>query len=103
MKQTPYPIDLSVMQTALKEHRQSIGKKTGRHHYANEVGLINFAITGKHKGCIRELNISRKLLKVFGRIVCENTKLIKLHVTYEDRKKFCRNMFLQSTPIADKN
>ncbi len=103
MKQTPYPIDLSVMQTALKEHRQSIGKETGRHHYANEVGLINFAITGKHKGCIRELNISRQLLKTIRRVVCENIKLIKLHVTYEDRKKSCRNLFLQSTPFADKN
>lgn len=103
MKQTPYPIDLSIMQTALKDHRQSISKETGRHHYANEVGLINFAITGKHKGCIRELNISRQLLKTIRRVVCENIKLIKLHVTYEDRKKFCRNLFLQSTPTADKN
>lgn len=103
MKQTPYPIDLSVMQTALKDHRKSIGKETERHHYANEVGLINFAITGNRKSCIRELSISQQLLKTIRRIVCENIKLINLHVAYEDRKKFCRNMFLQSTPIADKN
>jgi hypothetical protein len=103
MKQSPYPIDLSVMQTALKDHRQSIGKETERHHYANEVGLINFAITGDCKGCIRELNVSRKLLKVIERVVCENIKLIKLHVTYEDRKKNCRNLFLQITPTTDKN
>ena len=103
MKQTPYTIDLSVMQTALKDHRQSIGKETERHHYANEVGLINFAITGNRKGCIRELNSSHQLLKTIRRVVCENIKLIKLHVTYEDRKQSCRNLFLQSTPITDKN
>jgi len=103
MKNAPYPIDLSVMQTTLKDHRQSIGKETGRHHYANEVGLINFAITGKHKSCIRELNISRKLLKVIERIVCENIKLIKLHVTYKDRKKYCRNLFLQISTSEIKN
>ena len=54
MKNAPYPVDLSVMQTTLKDHRKSLGKETGRFHYSNEVGLINFAITGKHKGCVRE-------------------------------------------------
>ena len=91
------------MQTALKEHRQSIGKETGRHHYANEVGLINFEITGKHKGCIRELNISHQLLKTIKRVVFENIKLIKLHVAYKERKQTCRNLFIQSISIVDKN
>ena len=90
MKNVPYPVDLSAMQTTLKNHRQSLGKETGRFHYSNEVGLINFAITGKHKGCVRELIISRQLLKAIRRVVCENIKLIKLHVTYEDRKRSCR-------------
>ena len=103
MKNAHYPVDLSVMQSALKDHRQSIGKETGRHHYANEVGLINFAVTGKHRSCIRELKISRKLLKVIERVVVENIKLIKLHVTYEDRKQTCRNLFMQSISIVDKN
>ena len=95
MKQAPYPVDLSVMQTALKDHRQSLGKETGRIHYGNEVGLINFAITGKNKGCVRDLIRTRQLLKAMRRVVCENIKLIKLHVVYEDRKQSCRKLFLQ--------
>jgi hypothetical protein len=97
MKQAPYPVDLSVMQTTLKDHRQSLGKETGRIHYGNEVGLINFAITGKHKGCVRDVIITRKVLKAMRRVVCENIKLIKLHVDYEDRKPSCRKLFLQIT------
>ena len=103
MKQTPYPIDLSVMQTTLKEHRQSLGKQTGRFHYSNEVGLINFGITGKHNGCVHELLITRKLVKAMRRVVCENIKLIKLHICYEDRKQACRKLFLQITTSKIKN
>ena len=103
MKQAPYPVDLSVMQTALKDHRQSLGKETGRIHYGNEVGLINFAITGKNKGCVRDLIRTRQLLKAMRRVVCENIKLIKLHVCYEDRKLACRKLFLQITNAEVKN
>lgn len=97
MKNAPYPIDLSVMQTTLKNHRQSLGKETASVHYSNEVGLINFAITGKHKGCVRDLIITRQLRKALRRVVCENIKLIKLHVVYIDRKNSCRKLFLQIT------
>jgi hypothetical protein len=103
MKQAPYPVDLSVMQTTLKEHRQSLGKETGRFHYSNEVGLINYAITGKHNGCVRDLIITRKLLKAVRRVVCENIKLLKLHVCFEDRKQVCRKLFLQITVSEIKN
>lgn len=103
MKQAPYPVDLSAMQTTLKEHRQSLGKETGRFHYRNEVGLINYAITGKHNGCVRELLITRKLVKAMRRVVCENIKLIKLHVCFEDRKQACRKLFLQITASEIKN
>lgn len=97
MKHAPYPVDLSVMQTTLKDHRQSLGKETGQFHYGNEVGLINFAITGKHKGCVRDLKITRQLVKAMRRVVCHNIKLIKLHVVYDDRKQSCRKLFLQIT------
>ena len=103
MKQAPYPVDLSVMQTTLKEHRQNLGKETGRFNYRNEVGLINYAVTGKHNGCVRDLIITRKLLKAIRRVVCENIKLIKLHVCYEDRKQACQNLFLQITTSEIKN
>ena len=102
MKNAPYPVDLSVMQTTLKDHRKSLGKETGRFHYSNEVGLINFAITGKHNGCVRDLVITRQLVKAMRRVVCENIKLIKLHVAYEDRKHSCRKLFLQITTIEVK-
>ena len=103
MKDATYPVDLSVMQTTLKDHRQSLGKETGRFHYGNEVGLINFAITGKHKGCVRDVIITRKVLKAVRRVVCENIKLIKLHVCFEDRKQACRKLFLQITASEIKN
>jgi hypothetical protein len=103
MKNAPYPVDLSAMQTTLKEHRQSLGKETGRFHYSNEVGLINYAITGKHNGCVRELLITRKLVKAMRRVVCENTKLMKLHVCYDDRKQACRKLFLRITTSEIKN
>jgi hypothetical protein len=103
MKNAPYPVDLSVMQTTLKDHRQSLGKETGSFHYGNEVALINFAITGKHKGCVRDLIKTRPVLKAMRRVVCKNTKLIKLHVCYEDRKQACRKLFLQITTSEIKN
>jgi hypothetical protein len=103
MKHAPYPIDLSAMQTALKDYRRSIGKETKPHHHGNEVLLINFAATGKSKGCYRDLNNSRKMSRVIRRVICLNIRLIRLHVQYPDRKKFCRDLFLKATAVASQN
>ena len=98
-----YPIDLSAMQTALKEYRHSIGKETQPHHYANEVRLINFAVTGNIKGCYRSQAITRDLSKAIRRVVCQNIKLIWLHVEHKERKKSCRDLFLKATSVITQN
>ena len=97
MKNAPYPVDLSVMQAALKDHRHGLGKETEQRHYVNEVRLINFAVTGNSLGCYRNLPITRELTRAIRRVVCKNIKLIKLHIVYEDRKQSCRKLFLQIT------
>jgi hypothetical protein len=103
MKHAALPIDLSAMQTALKDYRHSLGKDTKPYHYANEVRLINFAATGHHQSCYRNLEMTRKFSKAIRRLVCLNIRLIKLHVQYQDRKKCCRALFLKATSVAPKN
>lgn len=103
MKNAPSPIDLSAMQATLKAYRQSFGKDTKPHHYANEVRLINFAVTGNSFGCYRNSSITRKLSRAIRRVVCLNMRLIKLHVQYPDRKKSCRDLFLKATSVASQN
>ncbi len=99
MKNAPYPVDLSVMQAALKDHRHGLGKETEQRHYVNEVRLINFAVTGNSLGCYRNLPITRELFRTIRRVVCLNMRLIKLNVPYPDRKKSCRNLFLKTTCV----
>ena len=103
MKNAPSHIDLSAMQAALKDYRQSLGKDTKPYHYANEVRLINFAVTGNSRGCYRNLPITRELTRAIRRVVCQNINLIKLHVPYPDRKKSCRDLFLKATSVASHN
>lgn len=103
MKSTTYPIDLSAMQTALKEQRQSIGKETLSHHYANEVRLINNAVTGNSQCCYRDLPITRELSRAIRQVVCQNIKLIRLHVAYQERKESCRDVFLKATSVLTQN
>ena len=101
MKPATYPIDLSVMQTALKDYRQGQGKETQPHHYANEVRLINFAATGSSQSCYRNLHLTRELSRTIRRVVCLNIRLIKLHVPYHDRKRSCRDLFLKATSVIN--
>lgn len=103
MKNAPFPIDLSAMQAALKDCRKSLGKDTKTHHYTNEVRLINFAVTGNSYGCYRNSSITRKLSRTIRRVVCLNSRLIKLRVQYQDRKKSCRDLFLKATSVASQN
>jgi hypothetical protein len=100
MKNAPSHIDLSAMQAALKDHRRSLGKETEPHHYANEVRLINFAVTGNSRGCYRNLPITPELTRAIRRVVCQNIKLIKLHVPHPDRKKSCRDLFQRATSVV---
>lgn len=103
MKNAPSPIDLSVMQAALKDHRRGLGKETEQRHYVNEVRLINFAVTGNSLSCYRNLPITRELSRAIRRVICKNINLIKLNVPYQDRKKSCRDLFLKATSVASQN
>lgn len=103
MKDAPCPVDLSAMQAALKDIRHGLGKDTEQRHYVNEVRLINFAVTGNSFGCYRNSSITRKLSRTIRRVVCLNSRLIKLRVQYPDRKKSCRDFFLKATSVASKN
>jgi hypothetical protein len=103
MKNAPSPVDLSAMQAALKDHRHDLGKDTKQYHYANEVRLINFAVTGNSYGCYRNSSITRELSRTIKRVVCLNSRLIKLRVQYQDRKKSCRDLFLKATSVASQN
>jgi hypothetical protein len=103
MKNAPYPVDLSVMQAALKDHRRGLGKETEQRHYVNEVRLINFAATGNSHSCYRNLPITRELTRAIRLVVCLNIKLIKLDVPYPDRKKSCRDLFLKAISVASQN
>lgn len=103
MKNALSSLDLSAMQAALKDSRHGEGKDTKPYHYANEVRLINFAVTGNSFGCYRNQTINRKLSKTIRRVVCLNSRLIKLHVQYKDRKQSCRGLFLKATSVASQN
>jgi len=103
MKNAPSTIDLSAMQAALKDIRHGLGKDTEQRHYVNEVRLINFAVTGNSLGCYRNSSITRELSRTIKRVVCLNSRLIKLRVQYQDRKKSCRDLFLKATSVASQN
>ena len=100
MTRTALPIDLSVMQTTLKNYREGLGKATQPHHYRNEVLLINYAVTGSPHGCYRNRPMTRDLSRAIRRVICLNMRLIKLHVQYQDRKRSCRDLFLKATSVA---
>jgi hypothetical protein len=103
MKNAPSPVDLSAMQAVLKDSRHGLGKDTKPYHYANEASLIKFAVTGNCRGCYSNLSITRKLSRTIRRVVCLNSRLIKLHVQYQDRKKSCRDLFLKATSVPPQN
>ncbi len=98
MKNSNSQINLSVMQTALKQQRESTGKETKPCHYMNEVGLIRYAVTGNFKAHfdLKNLNCAQRLIA--RRVICLNRQLIRLHVGFNDRKQACREFFLKYQP-----
>lgn len=100
MKYAPYKIDLSIMQTALKKHRDSLGKETKPHHYINELHLIKFAMTGDSKQAYDLSNPPREHLTTLRRVICMNRRLIGLHVPYALRKQACRDFVLKKLTVT---
>ena len=95
MKNNHLTIDISSVQMALKNHRESIGKKTNPCHSMNEVRLIRFALTGYFTKPFDLKILTGEQLLMARRVICLNRRLIRLHVRYEDRKQACREFVLK--------
>jgi hypothetical protein len=87
---------LQAVHAALKKHRDSLGKTTSPHHYANEVGLIRFALTGNFKCELDLKSLSRVQQHLFRRVTCLNISLINTYVDFKLRKKECRELVLKA-------
>ena len=95
MKKSNPTINIAAVQTALKNYRDSIGKDTLPRHYINEVSLIHFAVVGNCKPPCDLKSLPREKMHIVRRVICLNIRLIKLHVSYKDRKQACRELVLK--------
>lgn len=84
--------DLRIVNDALKKYRDSIGKITQRHHYINEARLVHFAFTGRSQAVSETKPVTRVRRKLYARVVCVNSKLIREGVDYQLRKLVCRQI-----------
>jgi len=87
--------NIGSVQTALKDHRSSIGKETKPCHYMNEIRLFCFALTGNCKSPFDMKNLTGKQRWIASRVICCNRRLIRLHVDYKIRKEACRSLVLK--------
>jgi len=95
MKLSTSPSGCASMQAALKVYRDSLGKRTEQRHYINEVGLLRYALTGNSRAVCDLANppVGRK--RITRHIICINTSLIGAGVTFDQRKKICREIVLK--------
>jgi len=84
--------DIRAVNTALKSYRDSIGKTTQRHHYINEVRLINYSLTGRNQLHSDIKPITRVKRKLYAQVICINRQLISNGVDYQLRKQVCRQV-----------
>lgn len=78
-----------VMASAVQIIRHEQGKKTSFFHYANEHKLINWVMTGNHKGIDRSA-LSAEDLALRTHLVECNTILLSRHLSTEQRKAALR-------------
>jgi hypothetical protein len=88
-------LNVASVQTALKNHRDSLGKETLPRHYINEIRLIHYAVVGNCKSPSDLKSLPREKLHILRRVICLNRRLIKLHVSYKVRKQACRELVLK--------
>ena len=100
MKRVNLNLNIGSVQTALKKHRDSLGKETKPHHYINEMRLIRFAMTGDSKQAYDLSNPPREHLNTLRRVICMNRRLIGLHVEYGLRKQACRDFVLKKFTVT---
>jgi hypothetical protein len=92
---SPRPnIDIGSVQTSLKQYRDSLGKETERHHYANEIRLVRYAVTGSCKSDLDINNPSREQRPALREVIELNRQLIESHIDYKSRKLACRELVL---------
>jgi hypothetical protein len=96
-------LNISLVQTALKNYHDRIGKETMPHHYINEVRLIRYAMTGDFKTAFDFINLSGEQQRVLRRIICMNCRLIKSHVDYKLRKQACRELVIKQSEKTNSN
>lgn len=96
MNESQNNINIGSVQTALKSHRDSIGKETRPCHYINEVRLIYYAVMGHCKPPCNLKSLPREKNPLVRRVICMNRRLINLHVDYELRKQACRDLVLKN-------
>ena len=100
MKRPSITTNISSIQTALKKHRDSLGKETKQHHYINELRLIKFAMTGDSKQKYDLSNSPREHLTMLRKVICMNRRLIGMHVPYALRKQACRDFVLKQLTVT---
>ena len=102
MKKPKLNLNIASIQTALKKHRDSLGKETKQHHYINELRLIRFVMTGESTQAYDLSNPPREHLTVLRRVICMNRRLIGMHVPFTLRKQACRAFVLKKLTVTSK-
>jgi hypothetical protein len=78
-------VSYQVLSAMLQTVRESDGKDTESHHYANEARLVNWAMTGKFEALDRSA-LSAQELDLLGYLELQDTAMIARGLTYQDRK-----------------
>jgi len=84
--------DIFSVHKALKSYRESIGKPTQRHHYINEVRLINYSLTGRNQLACDIKPVTQVKRKLHAQVISINRQLISKGVDYQLRKQVCRQV-----------
>ena len=84
-------INIGSVETALNYSRESIGKVT----LPREICMIYFAVMGNCKPPCDLNSFPRENLRLARRAACKKIQLLKLHVSYKDRKQACRELVLK--------
>ncbi len=72
-----------------------MGKETKPHHYANEIRLIRYAMTGSFELPFDFKNPPVEKIPMLNRVIRLSRRFIELHVEYKQRKLACREAALK--------
>ncbi len=80
--------------------RERDGKTTEMRHFANEAGLLTYALTGMSKPAIDRASLSQNELDILLSVERLNQRLLILGKAYPERKTTCRDLALQRMAVA---